>query len=97
MHVINGATATVMLDFLADKSLYTASSGAMIFVPALIMETRSNAKVQTDAGGIVTIAGGTVTANVNMGMDLSGYMQQNFILDTKKGLQITNGIVVPKI
>ena len=91
--VENNATTSVVLDFLADKSLHMTGKGEFIFTPVVNMESRSNTDAQVTPSGSVMVNGGNVDTKITTGMDLGGDMKSNFILDTKSDLEITNGII----
>ncbi len=86
-------TSSVKLDFLADKSLHTAVSGEYVFAPVVGIEERTNTTATTDAQGMVTISGGSVTSNTMFGMDLDGTMKLNFQLDANAVIKLEGGIL----
>lgn len=81
-------TASINLDFLADKSLHVTGNGQYIFAPVVNVESKSEALVNVGANGVVTITGGNVISENSVGMDLDGSVKANFQLDTKQKLRI---------
>ncbi len=84
----SGANANLKLDFLADKSLHKAASGAYVFAPVVNAESQSNADVTVSEDDTLTSTGGTVDSSATVGMDLSGVSRSNFVLDTDSSLKI---------
>ena len=81
-------TSTVTVDFVADKSIHTASDGKYVFAPVILLETRSDANAEISEGNIVTIIGGNVISSVNAGMDVDGEIKINFKLNPASKIQI---------
>jgi hypothetical protein len=67
-----GATATANFDFIADQSLHLTGEGRYILSPVIKLETKENATAQVQANNEVTISGGTVTTDTQVGMDVEG-------------------------
>lgn len=82
-------TASVNLDFLADKSLHTTGNGSYIFAPVVKTESKSSATVNVDATNNVTVSGGKVDDSSSSGMDVDGSVKLNFEL--KKDLKLNLG------
>lgn len=79
----------VTLDFLADKSLHVTKNGGFVFAPVVAVESRSSTTVEVnEQSKVITVIGGTVAANVTVGMDLTGTTKSGFVLDSSKGLDI---------
>ncbi|MEX1027120.1 MAG: DUF4382 domain-containing protein [Candidatus Paceibacterota bacterium] len=87
------ATTSVLFDVKANQSLHLAADSSFVFAPVVEMESRSGAEVTVDANsGIVAISGGTIDANVTVGVDLAGESRVNFTLDADQAIEInTNG------
>ena len=82
------ATSSLKFDVFADKSLHATAKGDYVFAPVVNMESRSDATVNTSADGIVVSSGGTVDANINVGMDLDGSVKTDFQLDANIKLDV---------
>ena len=93
VRVVSGATTSVKLDFLADKSLHVTGKGEFVFAPVIKLEIRSGANVKITSDGNVNIQGGTVDVDVNEGMDINGEMKENFILKIDSNLEIDGGVI----
>lgn len=94
MLVNENSTTSVNLDFLADKSLHATGTGQFIFSPVVKTESRSNANVDIDASGNVTIAGGQVDDNRTVGMDIDGSVKLDFQIPANQKLNIdTNNTI----
>ncbi len=87
------ATTSVHLDVLADQSLHETERGNYVFAPVVTLESRSDASVETDSAGVVTISDGSVDSSTTLGMDLSGEMKVDFHLDGNLKLQTVNGAI----
>jgi hypothetical protein len=87
--VVNeNATSSANFDFLADKSLYTATNGDYIFAPVVKTETRSNTTATVDSASVVSINGGNVDDTNTIGMDIDGSVKANFQLKSTDKLNI---------
>lgn len=87
--VVDGSsTSSVNLDFLADKSLHTTSSGQYVFAPVVKTETKSKVTANIDASGTVILIGGKTDESSTAGMDLSGTVRANFELDTNQKIEL---------
>lgn len=87
------AIATVVLDVLADQSLYITDAKAVIFAPVVKLESRSNAQASVDSDSMVTISGGTVDTSTTAGMDVNGEVKTNFTIDAEAVLQVKDGVL----
>lgn len=89
--VVNvGKTSTVVVDFLADKSLHVTGIGEFVFAPVIAVESRSEANVTT-SGSAITIIGGKTDTSTTFGMDENGEIKSNFVLDQNARIDIVNG------
>src|SRR3989344_2390177 len=95
--VTEGKTTSVVLDFLAGKSLHTAPNGKFIFLPVIKFVTRTDT-VATVSEGSVTVEGGSVTNDLSVGMTEYGNVQENFVLDPETNLEIIGEAIhtIPK-
>src|SRR3989344_5976957 len=93
--VVNAnTTSSINFDFLADKSLHTASDGNYIFAPVVKTETKSNASVSVNASNVVTITGGRIDNTNTVGMDIDGSIEVNFQIDSKQKLDLdASGVI----
>lgn len=90
--VVNkGKTSTVVVDFLADKSLHVTGIGEFIFAPVVKVESRSEANVEVSSGGVIAIIGGKIETDAVLGMDENGEIKSNFVLDPNARLDIVGG------
>ncbi|MEX0930201.1 MAG: DUF4382 domain-containing protein [Candidatus Paceibacterota bacterium] len=88
------ATSSVLFDVLADQSLHTAADSSFVFAPVVVMESRSGADVTVNESNTVEIRGGSVDANVSVGVDLAGESRTNFTLDVDQAIELnTNGSI----
>lgn len=93
IHVSKNATTNATLDFIADSSVHTTSKGEFIFAPVIEIETRSNAVIEEKIDGTVEVRGGIVLSDIQVGMNLEGEMNHNYIIDTNSNLEIINGVI----
>lgn len=90
--VVNkGRTSTVVVDFLADKSLHVTGIGEFVFAPVMDIESRSDANVETGSGGAITIIGGKTESDLNLGMNENGQIKTNFALSQNARIDIVGG------
>lgn len=85
------ATSSVAFDVKADQSLHRTAEGEFVFAPVVEMTSQSNVAVNVDEENTVTTSGGTLEANVSVGMTVEGGSQANFVLDTSSGVEIEQG------
>ncbi len=85
--------STATLDIFADQSIYQTSGGEVVFAPVVNFESRNGTSVTVDASNMVTATSGTVDANINAGMDVSGEVKNDFRIDTNSNLQINGGVI----
>ncbi len=81
-------TASVNLDFLADKSLIVTGNGKYIFAPVVKTEVKSNANVAVNALGEVSITGGKIDDTKTVGMDVDGSVKLDFEIPKNKKIDI---------
>ena len=86
--VQEGKTSTVLMDFLADKSLHMTGSGKFIFAPVVTLETRKDAEAHVISDTSVKIEGGEITAHFTAGTDENGDTRSDFVLDAHINLEI---------
>ncbi len=101
--VEENATATAVIDVIANASLHRTGRGQYIMAPVIDVEIRQNANVTSDAQGRMGVQGGTVKTRQRLGMDANGTLGVNLgipvdsVLDVdasgkvKIGLGITVG------
>lgn len=93
-----GKTATVSIDFLADKSLHLTGNSIYILAPVVKLETKHDTDVEIKADESVVINGGKVEEEKNEGMDEKGEMKGDFELkgnldiDVNDIIHIKNGV-----
>ena len=87
-----GNESSVVLDFLADKSLHTTGQGSYIFAPVITLETKSNAEISI-GGGLVSIGGGKTDTNITIGMNESGEVGINVAIDAGANLEIVGDAI----
>lgn len=85
-------TSSVLLDFLADKSLHITGKGEFILAPVVKLETRTDAEVAVAANGTVTVAGGEVETRKTVGMDEEGETDDDFQLKGNLSIE-ANGVI----
>ncbi|TSC83891.1 MAG: hypothetical protein G01um101413_694 [Parcubacteria group bacterium Gr01-1014_13] len=86
--VVSGTTNSVKVDFVVDESLHITGKGKYIFSPVLKIESRTNANATITTDDMVTLTGGNVESNIEVGMDVNGTMRDNFKLKTDEKLEI---------
>jgi hypothetical protein len=86
--VASGNTASVHLDFLADKSLHATGNGGYIFAPVVKTDSKSSANVSVAASGAVSISGGHTDDSSSSGMDIDGSVKANFELNQSQNFEI---------
>lgn len=72
MRVEANSTTAVTYDFELDKSLHVTGNGKYVMAPVIHLTTREDATVDTRNEDDVDIAGGSVTGDTRVGMDLEG-------------------------
>ncbi len=70
--VNESSTSTATFDFIANESLHVTGNGEYIFAPVVKLETREKADVDASSKANVKITGGTIKANIKVGMDIDG-------------------------
>ncbi|MDO8504493.1 MAG: DUF4382 domain-containing protein [Candidatus Liptonbacteria bacterium] len=92
--ILDGKTATAVLDFKADKSLHVTGNGKFILTPVVNLKTKSDASVEKKSDDTLKIDGGKDEDNVNVGMDERGDTKEDFELDenAKFELEVDNVI-----
>ena len=101
--VFKGAVSSVLVDFLADKSMHQTGDGKIIFAPVVMIETKSETRTQITpiAGSInkkVEFLGGNTNYNATIGMDITGVTRINDSINPLADLEIVNGVIriIPK-
>jgi len=89
-------SASVVFDFLVDKSLHVTGKGEYIFAPVVKVESKSNAQVAVESNGKVSIVGGNAEADTTVGMDVNGSVKANFALNAGARLELVGGLIWPK-
>lgn len=79
--VTKGGNSGVVLDFLADKSLFLTGSGKYIFLPVFKVETRSSIETIQIFSGKADFIGGKTDFDVIFGMDEKGNLKKDFKFD----------------
>ncbi|MDP2669050.1 MAG: DUF4382 domain-containing protein [bacterium] len=94
--VEEGKTASVVLDFKADKSLHITGNGKFVMAPVVNLQTKSGVDVEKDSDDKLKIEGGKDEDDVDVGMDENGDTREDFELDesTEIELDIDNVIRV---
>ena len=92
--VEEGKTTSAVLDFKADKSLHITGSGKFVMAPVVNLQTKSDASVTVQSNNTLTISGGKVETEVNVGMDERGETKENFELDVNIKIEIDSGNVI---
>lgn len=92
--VEEGKTASVVLDFKADKSLHITGNGKYILAPVVNLQTKSDASVEKNSDDTLKISGGTVEVEVNVGMDEKGDTKENFELDEDDKFEIDSDDII---
>lgn len=88
------ATASVVLDFLLDKSLHQTGNGSFILTPVIKVESKSGAQVQVKSDGSVEIKDGKEEENETVGTDENGEVKANFEFDDNEKLEVTDNDVI---
>ena len=94
MEVTAGATATADLDFQTDQSLHVSAEGKYVLAPVIAVETRASATAQVAADGVVTITGGRVTSDTQVGMDVQGNVGAGLMISPSAVLSVTGDVIV---
>lgn len=88
-------TASVLLDFMLDKSLHLTGNGTFIFTPVIKLDSKSDAQVNVKSDNSVEVQGGKEEENETVGMDADGEVKVNFQLDDSKDkLDLTSDGVI---
>ncbi|OGZ69683.1 MAG: hypothetical protein A3F47_00365 [Candidatus Staskawiczbacteria bacterium RIFCSPHIGHO2_12_FULL_38_11] len=95
--VNNNSTSTVVFDFIVDDSLHVTGNGQFIFAPVIQLEAKSNADVQVNADNMVAIQNGKTETNASFGMDVSGEIKSNFMLNKNEVLDLIGGTIKIKV
>lgn len=88
--VEEGKTASVVLDFKADKSLHITGNGKYILAPVVNLQTKSDASVTKESDDTLKIDGGKIEDDKNVGMDEKGDTKDNFELNEVRNVTIQN-------
>jgi hypothetical protein len=96
--VFKGKISSVLLDFLADKSLHTTGDGKIIFAPVVAVETKSEITAQTvDVPGSlnkkVDLIGGNTNFTATIGMNEAGVVKVDTIIDPLATLEIVGDTI----
>lgn len=96
--VIKGKVSSILLDFLADKSLHTTGDGKIIFAPVVTVETKSETTIQTaDVEGSlnkkVDLLGGTTNFTATVGMNENGEVKVDTIIDPLSTIEIVGDAI----
>lgn len=91
--VQGSGASTVVLDFLADRSLHVTGRGNYIMTPVVKVETRQNAEATVNADNTLSINGGTLQTNETVGMDVSGEFKKDFAVSANAVLEISGNII----
>jgi hypothetical protein len=96
--VTKEGNSSAVIDFLADKSLFTTGSGKYIFLPVLKVETRSMIETVQIFSGRVDFIGGRADFDSSFGADEKGNLQMNFKFDASAKFEIEgeNIRIVPR-
>lgn len=89
-----GKTASVVLDFKADKSLHITGNGKYILAPVVNLQTKSDASVEEKSDATLKISGGKEEDEVNVGMDEKGEVKEDFELDDNAKIEIDSDDVI---
>jgi len=73
-------TSSMVLDFIADKSLHTTGNGKFIFAPVIKIKKTNDAQVKITSNNEITIMGGEKENDEDVGMDEKGEIKNNFEL-----------------
>ncbi len=94
--VVNAnSTSIAKFDFIADQSLHITGNGRYIMAPVIKIETRSDANVNVASQNDVTVEGGSVDTNAQVGMDISGNVGAGVRIPADAVLDINaNGVIV---
>jgi hypothetical protein len=93
VRVFKGKISSVLIDFLADKSMHMTGDGKIIFAPVVAVETKSEMTVQiTPVEGSlnkkVDLIGGTTNFTATLGMNEAGVVKIDTIIDPLATLEI---------
>ncbi len=86
-------TSTAVVDFMTDKSLHITGNGKFIFAPVINIQTQSNTDATVDSNNQVHVTVGHVDNNTSEGMDVTGEMKANFMLDPNTKLDEVNDVL----
>lgn len=94
VNVKENATTSVKIDVLADKSLHLTAKGDYVFAPVVKIESRSDARIDTSADGIVTISEGSLDSTSTVGMDVDGSIKADFEIKSDVKLDVgSDGVI----
>ncbi len=86
---VDGAAISVgRFDIMTDKSIHKTATGAFIFAPVIKFDSSTNPTVKVAADNSVVVSKGLINPTVNAGMDATGMVKLNYILDPKTNLKI---------
>ncbi len=91
--VKENATATAVFDFMTDESLHLTGQGKFIFTPVVNLETRSDADANVNSQNEVDITGGNTRTKVNVGMDVTGEVREDFKVEQSTKLDLINNVI----
>lgn len=87
--VVNDKNNSVgRFDFIADSSIHKAATGEFIFAPVVRFDSSSNSTVKVATDNSVVVSKGIINPSVSAGMDATGAVKLNYILDPKTNLKI---------
>lgn len=76
-------------DVIADSSMHKTTAGEFVFAPVIKFDSSTNTTVKVAADNSVVVFGGLINPSVNAGMDATGAVKLNYILDPKTNLRIS--------
>ncbi len=72
MNVKEKESSAAVFDFFARDSLHVTGNGKYVMTPVMHVQTRDSAQVQVNSDNSVTLTGGTVRTDEDVGMDVHG-------------------------
>ncbi len=88
------ATSAVSLDFAADRSLHVTGNGQYILAPVVHLQTRENAEIEISDRNNVTIRGGRMRSDAEMGMDENGKMGEGVRIRSDTNLTVDDSGII---
>lgn len=92
--VRHGETSSLAFDFLADKSLFTASTGEYVFAPVVKADSKSGVKLSFGANNAVLVESGSTDDSRTVGMKLDGSIKADFQLSPTQKIELKDLIKV---